>query len=254
LAHGQPHHEQPQQPDSPQNEATLGTRAPKPHILHPNEENGSENGDVNRQTIDDEGAGQRARRDEQYPCQPQNGLSTQWMEVQMAKASATEIATKMLEEKGDAIGLSASLSPTPAEISRGVGIKEASSPIDEDENWVIVESAINPVSQLALSNCQHKLRDEQQGAPPLGQTSSGAVAGEPRSRFFNFLVHMMEVALASSPTRCPDPIAQAHRAQHPSLSSKHVGSGGTHPGGTDQRKVGALFTFAGPTLTETVLC
>jgi hypothetical protein len=124
-----------------------------------------------------------------------------------------------------------------------------------------VEGAINPVSQLALSNCQHRLRDdEQQGAPLLGRTSSGAV-GEPRSRFFLYLLsHIMEFApLASSPTRCPDPIVQAHRAQDPSLSSKHVGSGehvssgGTHPGGTDQGNVGELFTFASPTLTGTVL-
>ena len=241
LRHGQPHHERPKQSDSPQNEATLGTWTSKPDVLHPNEDNGSESGDVNHQTINNE-ASQQIQRDGQCTCQPENGLSRQWMEVSNTEAATTEIVTKVLEEKGDAIGLSAPLTFTtfpPAEIPRDAGIREAILPIDKD--WVMVDDAVSLVSQLALSNCQHKLREEQQGAPLLGPTSCGAGAGEPQSRFS--LLHIMECALAGSPTRCPDPIAQAHRAQHPSLS-KHVGSGGTHPGGTDQREVGELFTFA----------
>jgi hypothetical protein len=83
------------------------------------------------------------------------------MEVPMTKASATEISTTRFEEKGDTIGLSAPLSFTPAKFLRGVGIKEALSPIDKDDDWVIAEGAIDPVSQLALSNCQHKLRDDE---------------------------------------------------------------------------------------------
>lgn len=165
------------------------------------------------------------------------------------EAASTEMTTKMLEEKGAAEGLSALLSSTPAEIPRGVGIREAIPPIDED--LVIVDEAFNPVCQLALSNCQHKLRDEQQGAPPLGRTSSGP--GDEKPRFQSFLVHIMKFLLDNAPARYPNLIAEAHRAQQPSLSSKHVGSGGAPPGKTDQCEVGPLFTFASPTLTTTVL-
>jgi hypothetical protein len=167
------------------------------------------------------------------------------MEVSKTEAAVIEIATKRLEEKGQATGLAAVLSLNPSEIYLGVGFMEAISPIDED--WMVVDNAIDPVSQLAFSNYQYKLRAEPQDAPPLGRTSPGA--GEPRPR--SFLLDIMDFTLASSPTRCTDPIVQAHpaAAQHLSLLSKHVGSGGT-----DQREVGELFPFASPKLTATVLC
>ena len=236
--HGEPHHDQPQQ-DSLKSDATLGTCATKPRILHTDEDNSS---DVNRQTIVDEGAGQqfqRAQRGRQYTRQPE--LSNQQMGVSETEAVVTDMATKRLEEKGHALGLSASLSfDLAAEISRGVGLIESISPTDED--WVIVDDDNNPVRQIALFDCQRKLRNESQGAPPLGRTSSGAAAGEPQPR--SFLLYIKELALANFLTGCPNTIAQARHAQHPSLSSKHVDSGGAHPGGTEPCEVGPVFTFA----------
>jgi hypothetical protein len=236
LEHGETHHHPPQDP--PNNEATLETWAPKPHALHSDEDedNDSESGVVNHQTSDDEGAGQqvqRAQHDGQHACQPEIELPSQWIEVSKAEAAVTKIATKRLEGKEHAPGLSTPLSFDAAEIPRAAGLIETISPIDE--GCVLVEDDNNPVSQIALSNCQYKLRNESQGAP-LGRTSSGAAAGEPQSR--SFLSYIKELALASFLTECPNTIAQAHRAQRPSLLSKHVASGGAHPGGTELCEVG----------------
>jgi hypothetical protein len=237
TGYGEPHHDQPPQ-ESPKSDTTLGICATKPHILHPDEDNDSA---VNRQSIDDEGAGQqiqRAQRGREYTPQPE--LSSQPMGVSKTEAAVTEMATKRLEEKRHVLGLSAPLSFDPAEIPRVVRPIEAIFPNDED--WVIVDDGNNPVSQIAPSDCQHKLRNESQDAPSLGRTSSGAAAGEPRPK--SFFLYIKELALASFLIGCTNTIAQAHRAQHPSLSSKHVDSGGVHPGGTKPCEVGPVFTFA----------
>lgn len=235
MEHGEPHHDQPSQ-DPPKSDATLGNCATKPYIIHPDEDNGA---DVNRQTIDDERAGQqiqRAQRGGQYTSQPE--LSSQTMGVSKTETAVTEVATKRLE-KGHAPGLSAPLSIDPAEIPRGVHLIEAIFPNDED--WVIVDDDNNPVSQIARSDCQHKLRNESQDAPSLGRTPSGAAAGEPQPG--SFLLYIKELALAGFLTGCPNTIAQAHRAQRLSLSSKHVGSGGVHQGGTESCEVGPSIHF-----------
>jgi hypothetical protein len=104
------------------------------------------------------------------------------MEVSKTEAAVIEIATKRLEEKGQATGLAAALSLNPSEIYRGVGVMETISPIDED--WMIVDNAINPVSQFAFSNYQYKLRDEPQDSPPLGRTSPVAQSDEPNAESF----------------------------------------------------------------------
>ena len=255
LEHGENHHDQPPQ-DSPDNEATLGTCAPKPHTPHSDDEDGgSESRDVNRQTIDDEAGhqAQRAQHDGQHGCQlDRNGLSSQWMDASKTQAAVTKMATKRLEEKEHALGLSAPLSfdfADPAEIPRGVSLIKAKSPLNED--WVLVDDDNNPVSQIALFNCQHKLRNESQSPPRLGRTSSGAAAGEQQPR--SPLLYIKKFALAGLLTGCPNTIAQVHRAQHPSLSSKHVGSGRTHLGETEPCQVGVVFTFASQTLTRPVL-
>jgi len=251
LEHGENHHNQPPQ-DLPDNEATLGICSPKPHTLRSDDEDGgSARRVVNRQTIDDE-AGHQAH-DGQHACQlDRNGLSSQWLEVSKTEAAVTKMATKGLEEKEHALGLSAPLSfdlADPAEIPRGVSLIKAISPLDED--WVLVDDDNNPVSQIALSDCQHKLRNDSQSPPRLGRTSSGAAVGKQQSR--PSLLYIKVFALAGLLTGCPNTIAQAHRAQHPSLSSKHVGSGGKHPGETEPCQVGVVFTFASQTLTRPVL-
>jgi len=89
--------------------------------------------------------------------------------MEKTEAELTETATKRVKEQRHALGPSAPLSFDPAEI-RGIGLIEA---IDEgwlavdevaaddgNEDWVIVGGDKNPVSQMALSNCQHKLRNE----------------------------------------------------------------------------------------------
>ena len=165
------------------------------------------------------------------------------MEASKTEAAVTEMATKRLEEKGHALGLSTPLSFDPAKIPHGIRLIEAIFPNNED--WVIVDDDNNLVSQIARSDCQHMLRNESQNAPLLGRTSSGAAAGEPHPR--SFLLYIKELALAGFLTGCPNTIAQAHRAQHLSLSSKHVGSGGAHPRGTESCEVGPVFTFASQT-------
>ena len=71
------------------------------------------------------------------------------MEASKTEAAVTEMATKRLEEKGHALGLSVPLPSDPAEIPRGVGLIEAISLNDED--WAIVDDDNNPVSRIARS-------------------------------------------------------------------------------------------------------
>jgi len=84
------------------------------------------------------------------------------MEAPKTEAELTEIATKRVKEQEHAPGLSAPLSIDPAEIRGGLvgAIDEDSVADDGGEDWVIVEGDKNPVSQMVLSNCQHKLRNE----------------------------------------------------------------------------------------------
>ena len=217
--------------------------------LNPDKCNNSQNRDINRETIYDEGAGQqmeRAQRGGQRTRQPEDEKSEFNRKMGAPNTeTATELAGKGLEEKGDAMDLSAILPWDPKEISRGEGFIEQISPIDK--NWEIVDRPINPVSQLALAKCQHKLTNEMQGAPS-DRSSSRVGAGDPQPR--SLLSHIVEVMRAIAPTRRPDRIAQAHRTQHPSWA-KHVGPGGT-PKGTDS-EVGVVFTFASQTLSTTVL-
>ena len=144
--HSEPHYDQLLQ-DAPKSDATLRICDTDLHILHPDKDNGS---DVNRQAIDDEGAGQQIQHTQhggQYTCQPE--LSGQPMEASKTEAAVTEMATKRLEEKGHALGLSVPLPSDPAEIPRGVGLIEAISLNDED--WAIVDDDNNPVSRIARS-------------------------------------------------------------------------------------------------------
>jgi len=173
------------------------------------------------------------------------------MEVSKTEAAVTEIPTKRLEEKGHALGLSSPLSfnpADPAEIPRGVGLIEPIFPTDED--WVIVDDD-NPVSQIALSNCQHKLRNESQGAPLLARTSSGGATGEPQPQ--SFFLRMMELVLAGLLTGYPNTTAQAHRRTTPVVVLEARGLGRDDPGRTEPCEVGSVFTFASQTLVTTVL-
>ena len=178
MEHSEKHYDQPPQ-DSPKNEAALGTCAPKSHTLHPDKDNGSESRGVNRHTIDDEGAD---------PTRPTwRAVYTPARIVQSADASIKNRSSSHRDSHEDARGertrpralITSVVQPRrPAGISRGVGLIEAIFPIDED--WVIVDDDNNPVSQIALSSCQHKLRSESQGAPLLIRTSSSSIAGEPQ--------------------------------------------------------------------------
>ena len=241
LEHGEPQYDQPPQ-DPPKNEATLETLencAPEPHTLHPDEDNGS---GVNRLSMDDEGASQqiqRAQHGGQYTRQRE--LSSEWMEVSNTEGAVAEIAAKRLEEHGHVKWLLAPLSFDPPEPPRGLDSIKTITPIGED--WIGDES--NPVSKIALSNRQQKLRNKPQDAPP-GPTSSGASPGELKPKSWSSHIF----ALVALPAGCPYLISQAHRAQCPSLLSKHVGSEGALPGRTEVRPV---FTFASQTFTTTVL-
>lgn len=103
--------------------------------------------------MDDEGVGrqiQRAQHGGQYTRQRE--LSSEWIEVSNTEGEVAEIATKRLEEQGHVKWLLAPLSPeTPRVVEDSVG---TITPIGED--WVVGDDN-NPVSKIALSNCQQKL-------------------------------------------------------------------------------------------------